>query len=223
MARARSLTADGIVDAAAAIVREHGPERLTARSLGARLGADPTSMYRHFRTMDDVRRALGDRLLGEVDVAGGHGESWAECVRHICLGIRRAQMGRPDLAAMVHSAPTRLPNELRITEALLEQLLRAGLAPAHAATAYHALIELTVGSATIDATLVAEPGKTHDDIYRSWRVDYAALDDQRYPAIAALAGDLYRGSAQDRFEEALDLMLAGVAAQFDRTATAATS
>jgi AcrR family transcriptional regulator len=213
MARPRTLTEDGIIDAAEAIVREVGADRLTVRALGQRLGTDPTSMYRHFRTMDDVRRALGDRLLGDVDVSCNPAESWTHCVRTICLGIRQTQLGKPDLASLVRSAPTRLPNELRITEALLAQLLRAGLSPARAASAYHALIELTVGSAAIDATLVTSRGETYEDIYADWRSAYSALDRQRFPASTAAADELYRGGADDRFEQALDLLLSGIAAR----------
>ena len=212
MARPRVLTPENIIDAAAGIVREVGADGLTVRALGSRLGVDPTSMYRHFRTMDDVRRALGDRLLGEVDVRWVAGESWTQCVRRICIGVRRAQLGRPDLAALVRSAPTRLPNELRITEALLGALCDGGLSAAQAAAAYHALIELTVGSATIDATLLAAPGITHEDIYADWRQHYAALDAADFPASTTVADEMYRGSADDRFEQALDLMLSGIAA-----------
>jgi hypothetical protein len=44
---------------------------------------------------------------------------------------------------------------MRITEALLRELNRGGFADDRAAVAYHSLIELTVGSAAIDATLAA--------------------------------------------------------------------
>lgn len=212
MARPRVLTPDNIIDAAAAIVRDVGADRLTVRALGSRLGVDPTSMYHHFRTMDDVRRALGDRLLGDVTLTFDAQADWSTCVRQLCQEVRRAQLGRPDLAVLVRSGPTRLPNELRITETLLAQLSRAGLAPTQAASAYHALIELTVGSAAIDATLVVARGETADDVYAGWRNDYAQLDPEAHPHSVATAPHLYRGDADDRFDEALDLLLCGISA-----------
>ena len=212
MARPRVLTPEIIIDAAAAIVREVGADRLTIRALGSRLGVDPTSIYRYFATMNDVRRALGDHLLGDVDVTVDERETWRHAVHSICTGIRRAQLRQPNLAVLVRGAPTRLSNELRITEAVLAQLGRAGLHPADAATAYHALIELSVGSAAIDVELDAEPTGDREQVYASWRADYAALDSVRFPASVQAAAFLYDGTADQRFDQAITLLLDGIAA-----------
>lgn len=210
MGRTRTLTDAAIVEAAAAIVRDLGADRLTIRALGDRLGVDPTSIYRYFATMNEVRRALGDHLLGEVDVAVDDDAPWRQAVHAICAGIRRAQLRQPDLAVLVRSAPTRLANELRITEALLGQLGRAGLPPAEAATAYHALIELSVGSAAIDVELAAEPAGERARVYADWRADYASLDPERFPASVRAAAHLYEGSADQRFDQAITLLLDGI-------------
>ncbi len=211
MGRTRTLTDAAIVEAAATIVREGGADRLTIRALGDRLGVDPTSIYRYFATMNDVRRALGDHLLGEVDVAVDERQTWRHAVHSICTGIRRAQLRQPDLAVLVRNAPTRLANELRITEALLAQLGRAGLPAAQAATAYHALIELSVGSAAIDVELDAEPAGTREQVYAAWRADYAALDPELFPASVQAAAHLYDGTADQRFDQAITLLLDGIA------------
>jgi hypothetical protein len=88
---------------------------------------------------------------------------------------------------------------------ILAALRTAGFDVATAAAAYHALIELTIGSATIDSVLAAKPGPERARTYAEWRSDYAALDPARFPASVAASSALYPGSADERFEFALDL------------------
>lgn len=211
--RPASLSRAAIVAAAEQLVREHGVEALSARRLGQALGCDPTALYRHFTTMADLEREVGDRFLRAVDVRSRDGDDWRATVRRICVKLRRVQLRQPRLAALVSSAPTRLANEMRITEALLRELKRGGLTGDRAATAYHALIELTVGSAAIDATIAAQPVGQRRQTYNDWRREYAQLPADAFPVSTSTAPHLYQGSADSRFELALDLLLDGISAQ----------
>jgi AcrR family transcriptional regulator len=212
MGRPAALSRELIIEVAATLVSEHGAEALSARRLGEALHCDPSALYRHFADMDDVQREVGDRFLAGVKVAPRRDEDWLTAVRRICLDLRRVQLRQPRLAALVRTAPTRLTNELRITEALLRELTRGGFAPAAAAAAYHSLIELTVGSAAIDASMAADPPAARRRAYREWRAAYSQLDPSRFPHAVAIAEHLYEGSADQRFEHALDALLAGLVA-----------
>jgi AcrR family transcriptional regulator len=193
MARPMPLTRDRIVEAAATIAEREGAEHVTVRAIGEELGCDPTALYRHFRNVDELHRAVGDRFLGAVDVTPRPREAWRAAVRRLCIELRQAQVGRPRLATFVHAAPTRLANELAITEAILRELRKGGFKPTAAARAYHSLVELTVGSAAIDAPLADLPTSVRNATYRRWRNDYSALDAAQFPAT-------------------LDLMLSGLVA-----------
>jgi AcrR family transcriptional regulator len=216
MARPATLSRERIVDAAVELAERDGAEHLTVRSLGQALGCDPSALYRHFRDVDELHRAVGDHFLGSVAVAPRPREGWRSAVRRLCIELRQAQLRQPRLAAFVRAAPTRMGNELAITEALLRELRRGGFRAPAAARAYHALIELTVGSATIDAPLAAADDDAWAGAYDQWRTDYAALPSQSHPSIAAVAAHLYIGTADARFEDALDLLLDGLAARRDR-------
>ncbi|MBI4885203.1 MAG: TetR/AcrR family transcriptional regulator C-terminal domain-containing protein [Actinobacteria bacterium] len=210
MGRPASLSRASIIAAAALLVREQGVAALTARRLGEALGCDPTAVYRHFATMADLEREVGDRFLRAVDVRPRAGEGWRATTRRICVTLRRVQLRQPRLAALISAAPTRLANEMRITEALLRELARGGCSYTHAAASYHALIELAVGSAAIDAPIAAQPAAVRRRLYGEWRREYAKLPFARFPASVATSDQLYRGSAGDRFEAALDLLLDGI-------------
>jgi len=213
MGRPPTLSRERIVDAAVALVERRGAEQLTVRTLGEELGCDPSALYRHFRNVDDLHRAVGDHFLSDVDLTPRPREGWRSNVRRMCIELRAAQLRQPRLAALVHSAPTRLGNELAFTEALLAALHRGGFRPAASVRAYHALIELTVGSAAIDATVAGMSPAEREAEYQRWRDDYAALDANRFPVVRAAAPHLYRGSADARFEDALDLLLDGLVAR----------
>jgi AcrR family transcriptional regulator len=212
MSRPANLTRDRIIDAAAELAEREGADHVTVRALGEALGCDPTALYRHFRNVDELHRAVGDHFLAAVDVAPRPREAWRAAVRRLCVELRRAQLRQPGLAALVHAAPTRLGNELAITEALLRELRRGGLKPPAAARAYHSLVELTVGSAAIDAPIASMPTSVRTATYRRWRKDYAALDPEQFPASVEVAKHLYDGAADERFMDALDLMLSGLVA-----------
>ncbi len=213
MGRPPTLSRERIVDTAVELVARDGAEHLTVRSLGEALGCDPSALYRHFRNVDDLHRAVGDHFLSDVDVAPRARESWRTAVRRLCIGLRAAQLRQPRLAALVHAAPTRLGNELAFTEALFRELRRGGFRAPTAVRAYHSLIELTVGSAAIDAAIAGLAPAEREAEYQRWRADYVALDPARFPAVRSAAPHLYRGSADERFEDALDLMLAGLVAR----------
>lgn len=211
MGRPPSLNRERIDAAAAAIVERDGVEALTARRVAAELDCDPSALYRHYAGMDELRRRVGDHLLGSVRTVRRGRATWDAVVRGICIDLRRVLLAHRHLAALVQGAPTRLPNEVRITEAILAELLRAGLAPRQAADAYHTLIELTIGSAAIDAEVadLGDAGATAT--YSAWRDDYRRLDPSHLPSLSVVAAHLYRGTASQRFERALDAVIASIA------------
>jgi AcrR family transcriptional regulator len=205
------LTPDIIVSAAIEVIADVGADQFSVRRLGEALDADPTAIYRHFRSKDELLRAMGDRsLAGVVDDLPA--TSWRECIRELCIRIRAANLAQPMLASLVRGAPPRHRNELLITETILAQLRGAGFGIAAAARAYHAVIELTIGSAAIDSTLAARPAAERDEVYREWRSDYAALDADVFPRSVESASSLYPETADQRFEYALDCLLDGLAA-----------
>jgi AcrR family transcriptional regulator len=203
------LTRDSIVTAAIEVIDEHGSEHFSVRRLGEAIGADPTAIYRHFRSKDELLRAVGDRcLIGVTDDLPV--SSWRDRVRELCIRIRAAYLAQPALATLVRGAPPRHDNERQITETILTGLADAGFEPGAAALAYHALIELTIGSAAIDSSLASETATVRARVYEEWRTDYATLDPAVFPRSVEIAGSLYPGTADDRFVYALDRLLDGL-------------
>ena len=153
-------------------------------------------------------------LIGVVDDLPS--TSWRDCIRELCIRIRAANLAQPALAMLVRGAPPRHDNELQITETMLARLHDAGFDAAAAAQAYHALIELTIGSAAIDAALAAEPAAERRRTYEHGERTTQPSIRGQFPHSVTMSSSLYPGSADDRFAFALDRLLDGLAIELDR-------
>jgi len=188
--RPAKLSRDGICQAALELLADTDAATFSMRALGDYLGVDPTAVYRHFSDKDDLLREVGDRALTPATRGFTTTDDPQDDIRRMCVGLRKALLRNPVALQLTATGPTRHANELRITEVLLESLMRCGLDREVAATAYHALIEYTLGSALIDAPLAAK-GADRAGTYRAWRADYAALPTNDYPTSVELARQLY--------------------------------
>ena len=209
MSRA-TLTRDTIVDTTIRIIAEQGTEGFTMRSLGQALGTDPTAVYRHFRDKAELLRAVSERLLGTVTVDLPADAGWRPVTVEVCRRLRSALLNQPQLATALQFGPPLQPTEFAITETLLRQFRLAGLEQSAAALAYHSVIELTVGSAAIDAALHSLSNRERSQQYFRWRSVYATLDPAEYPETVGASAHLYRGTADERFVHALEALLDGI-------------
>src|SRR6478672_5502572 len=62
------LTRERIVAEAIRLLDEEGLEALSMRSLGQRLGAGATSLYRHVASKDELIELVADEVYGEMEV-----------------------------------------------------------------------------------------------------------------------------------------------------------
>ena len=100
-----------IMETALRLLRHHGSAGLSVRRLGAALGADPSTLYRYFRGIDDLTLAIADELIGR-SFRGWEptGDWWRDLSSH---GIRShaAYLDHPQsavLSASRVSGPSRI-------------------------------------------------------------------------------------------------------------------
>ena len=200
-----TLSREVICQAAITLIEAKGVNAFSLRAVAKSLGVDPAAIYRHYADVDDLMREVSDLALAPTVRDFRCTDDPRADVRLLMTRLRDVLLvnGVARLSAL---GPTRYPNELFITETMLDAALRCGLADEQAVLAYHVLVEYTVGSATLDAPLSQDP-HTRAQTYDIWRGDYAELAAADYPVIAQLRGLLYPGS-DVVFEAGLDALIA---------------
>ena len=204
------LSHELIVQSAVRLVQEHGAAGLSMRRLGAMLGADPTSIYRYFRSADDLVRAMADDLMGRCLDGFDGDQPFPQALRDLGLRVYSALVANPRIASLTAARVTGRPNEIRIIETGLGVLRAAGFPPEPAARHYHAFIDLTLGFAALDATALTLSQSEADPDVLAWETVYAHLDAQSHPNIAASAGALGRTMRVSAYPHALDVFLQGL-------------
>ncbi|MFE7330497.1 TetR/AcrR family transcriptional regulator [Streptomyces sp. NPDC057565] len=179
-----SLTREEVLEAAAALVRQHGPEALTMRKLAAELGTAVTSIYWHVGNRESLLDALVERTVQEMGAIRPTGRTPVARIVSVARGLRRELRARPHLIAMVHERGLTERMFLPAQQALVHEVHAAGLRGARAADAVRAVQFQTVGFLLVERNRERSPVQSpgEGDL---WGVATAEHD----PALArALAG-----------------------------------
>jgi AcrR family transcriptional regulator len=129
-ARGQGVTRDAILDAALALLDEDGDAGLTMRSLAARLGVTPMSLYHHVTDRAGLLRALSDRLYGDVLQGVDQAEGPVEGIRMLLTRYYDAVVIHPQLTLAIFAEPAAFAGASREITDRLGALL-AALTPAH--------------------------------------------------------------------------------------------
>lgn len=196
-----------IVETALRMVREHGSAGLTARRLGAALGADPSTLYRYFDGMDGLTLAIGEELIGRALAGWVPTGRWREDLRSLGLRIHGAYLAHPQAALLTASRVTGRPREIAADEAILGSLRGAGFGDEDAVRIYHAYIDQCLAFAALDAGSLALTEQARESDEERWESTYARLPAGTYPNIAATAGFLAARMPHSAYQVALDMLL----------------
>ncbi|MFF8476194.1 TetR/AcrR family transcriptional regulator [Streptomyces sp. NPDC015414] len=212
------LSQELIVRTAIRLLSQHGNDALSVRRLGIALGADPSALYRYFRSTDDLVLAVADELIGmSLENVRPTGD-WRDDLRLIGMNLHRTYTAHPHVAVLAASRVTRRPNEMRGVELGLGILRGAGFGPRDAGLYYHRFIDFTLGFAAIDAAATALPLEAGAADRAAWQGVYASLPPDEYPRIAESADTLARTMSASAYPGALEVFLDGLKAALDRTA-----
>ncbi|WP_028933333.1 TetR/AcrR family transcriptional regulator [Pseudonocardia spinosispora] len=217
--RRRRLTKTGavlshelIVHTAIRLLSQDGTTALTARRLGIALGADPSSVYRYFRDLDDLVLAVADELIGRCVDELTPSADWRDTLRDMGRTVYATLMTHPHAAVITAARVTGRPHEMRAVEYGLAALRSGGFAPGDAAAHYHCFIDLALGFAALDAASIALPPKDGRTDHDAWGSVYARLPASTHPNIAASAGALATTMPTTAFPRTLDLFLDALSA-----------
>ncbi|MFC7546596.1 TetR/AcrR family transcriptional regulator C-terminal domain-containing protein [Plantactinospora sp. GCM10030261] len=200
--RAAPLTRERIVEAAVALLDDHGADGLTMRNLAQRLTVTPTALYWHVRTRDDVLDLAVDEIFGEVRLPAADGD-WRDDVRTLARRWRATMLRHPWAPGLV-GRPMLGPNVLTRTEFLQAALVRGGFTGAHLAVVTRLVANYVIGAALTEATWRQASGPQAGAARR-----HITADPTAYPTLVASGHlDDARWNDDDLFARGIDTILA---------------
>jgi AcrR family transcriptional regulator len=212
----RVLSQDLIVDTALELLGNASLDTVTMRRVAQELGTGPASLYAHVGNKEELYELMLDRLLGRLPRPEPDPTRWTEQI----LQMAKAQLdmftaypgiARVGLEAVVPAGP----NALVYGEAVLAVFRAGGLPDRTAVFAFDTLslwcaafaYELgAVRTGEFDEEKIAARGK---DIGA-----YMAARPAQFPNLLGVGSILSDAKAEDRFEFAIDVFLAGLVGVF---------
>ncbi len=200
------LDREQIVLAACAIGEREGAAAVTMRRLGTELAADPSAVYHWFGSKSDLFAAMADRYFSGILDVYRDDASWRENVTASAWAGRQVFRRNSGFLWALARLPDDAPYLTRIAEREIGYLLAAGLDPADAARAHHALDDLVTGSGLF---LAVAPELATPERRSESRRAIAALPADEYPHSVAVAQHLF-GDVDEIFDFQLELLLDGI-------------
>ena len=208
-ARQPRLSRDAILDRALTVADAEGIDAVSVRRLARDLGVTPMALYWHVDDKNALLHALGDRLLGGLDLTVDERMPWPEQLRAFVVSFTAVLRAHPSAAMLIGSLPTvASENALDATEVALEILRRAGFSPEEAAHITTQIVRTTTSMVIAELDVIpatGEPACT-EEFLRS-------LPPERFPRVIEAAGPLSAHEDPESFDDlVIELILAGVEA-----------
>jgi AcrR family transcriptional regulator len=205
-----------ILDRALAVADAEGIEALSVRRLARELGVTPMALYWHFDGKGALLHALGDLLLGGLDLTVDERVPWAQQLRKFVVSLTAVLRAHPSAAVLIGTLPTPASeNALRATEVALDILRRAGFSPEEAAHVTRQIVRTTTSMVIAELDEVPAPGEPSEATDTEGFL--RALPPARFPRILEAAGPLSaREEPESYYELVIELVVSGIEASAAR-------
>lgn len=213
------LTAERIVEESLKLLDTGGVAGFSMPKLGRALGADPTAVYRHFASKDDLVLAIADRLIRESMDGLTPSECWVETLIDTTRRLRRTYRAHPAAASLSSFRTTQRPAEIRVVDVLLDAVFQAGFEGFEATVVYRSLGDFALSWCGGEASFLALPEPLQATDRAAWTQAYRAVDQAEYPHIWQVRDELSLVTDDDIFESILAMVIAGLCQRAPRPCT----
>lgn len=199
------LTRERILQAAVGLADREGLGALTMRRLGAELGVEAMSLYKHVANKDEILDGIIDLVIGEIEIPEP-GDRWRQAMRRRAISAR-AVLGRHSWAIGLFETRGLLGHAvLRYLDAILGNLRSAGFSVQQAGYALWLLDSYLYGHAIQETGI---PTETADDRTAAARALLGSITSETHPHFVEIQQHAL-GSAfgfDEAFEFGLELIL----------------
>lgn len=196
-----------MVTAALKVVETEGGDALTMRRVADEIGVSASSLYGYVANKEELVQLVLEQIMAEIP-APRPDAGWQDMLRDWARDTLAVFRRHPGVAGLTLGRVPFGPAMLTVAEAMLATLRSAGL-PDQVAAFAGDLGSLYVAAFAHeqDVTPVAES----DDFAAQAEAWLTSLPGDKFPHTVALAGLLVAGTATDRFEWGLDVLIRGLA------------
>jgi AcrR family transcriptional regulator len=200
-----------VADAALRLLNEVGLDGLTLRAIAKELDVKAPALYWHFKD----KQALLDEMATEMYrrmVAGTRFEpsgTWQNVLRTVSGGLRAALLGYRDGAKVYSGSRFTGIDHAPEQEAYLHVMTEAGFTLAQAAQAGMTTNAYTIGFVTEEQGVEPLPGERRE----GYDIEERARLLADFPLSAAAGREIFTDYDR-RFEEGLELVIAGIGARY---------
>ena len=198
------------------ILDEAGTAGFSMPKLGRALGADPTAVYRHFASKDDLVLAIADKLIEEATSGLAASECWVDTLIECARRLRRTYLRHPAAASLSACRTTQRPAEMRTVDVLFGAMLAAGFEGPQAAVMYRAIGDFSLFWSGGEAAFLALDKRLQDLDRSAWTGAYLAVRRSEYPHTWQIRAELPDVADDDIFETILSLVMSGLAQRAPR-------
>jgi AcrR family transcriptional regulator len=204
-----SLTPERIVDESLGLLDEQGVAGFSLPKLGRALGADPTAVYRHFASKDDLVLAIADRLLAEAMAGMETRACWVDTVIEGTRRLRAVYLAHPAAASLSATRTTHGPGEMQAVNFLIGAVLEAGFEGTEAVRIYRALGDFSLYWAGGEAGFLALDERAQATERAAWAA-YLAVDRTEFPYTWQVRLELPEVTDDAIFDTILSLVIDGL-------------
>jgi AcrR family transcriptional regulator len=193
-----------VLDAALELADGGGLAAVTMASVGAQLGVEAMSLYRHIGNKEEMLDGLVDRVFAEIEVPAD-ARDWRDALRRRAVSVHAALRRHPWAIGLMESRSQPGPATLGHHDAMLAILFRAGFDGRRATRVYNVLDSYVYGFALQEATL---PFASPEEMASMSDQMLAAVADA-YPHLARVQRELVGAGFDyaDEFEAGLDIIM----------------
>ncbi|HYB87259.1 MAG TPA: TetR/AcrR family transcriptional regulator C-terminal domain-containing protein [Streptosporangiaceae bacterium] len=214
--RRGSLSPELIVQESMRLLDAGGADGFSLPKLGRALGADPTAVYRHFASKDDLILAIADHLIDEAMTGISPQPCWVDTLADTARRLRRTYHDHPAAASLSACRTTQRRAEMKTVDIIIGAVLDAGFEGAQAALIYRAFGDFSLAWAGCEADFLALDEQAQQSDRAAWTRAYLAVDPAEHPHIWRVRRELPDVDDDAIFETVLSLVLDGLVGRAPR-------
>jgi len=209
----KPLTRQRVLQAAVDLADREGLDALTMRRLGADLGVEAMSLYKHVANKDGILDGIVEVVVAQIETPSS-GADWREAMERRAISARDVLRRHSWAIGLLEARRTPAPTALRYLDAILGNLRSAGFSVEDAAHAFWLLDSFVYGHVIQETS---SPFSTSTEMTEATGAMLEQISTDEYPHLIEV-GEHALGSGLS-FDGEFDFGLALILDALERMAT----